>query len=58
VPDTDDLTLELGVPSDEEFVFVSSDPNTTSKLPFWWSSVTATDLARVIPYHAGRRRMG
>jgi hypothetical protein len=26
VPDTDDLTLELGVPSDEEFVFVSSDP--------------------------------
>jgi len=26
VPDADDLTLELGVPSDEEFVYVSSDP--------------------------------
>lgn len=25
-PDTDDLTLELGAPSDEEFVYVSSDP--------------------------------
>jgi hypothetical protein len=25
-PDTDDLTLELGAPSDEEFVHVSSDP--------------------------------
>jgi hypothetical protein len=26
VPDADDLTLELGVPSDEEFCLVSSDP--------------------------------